>query len=103
MYAIVEHQGFQYRVTPDQVVRISKTPGDPGTTLTLDRVLFVHDGQTAKVGTPVVENAAVQAEVVGQGRGKKIVVGKFRRRKDYRRKKGHRQDYTEIRIRSIRG
>ena len=103
MYAIVEHQGFQYRVTPEQVVQISKTEGEPGSTLTLERVLFLHDGENAKVGAPVVENAAVEAEVVSHGRGKKIVVGKFKRRKDYRRKKGHRQDYTEIRIKAIRG
>ena len=103
MYAIVEHQGFQYRVTPDQVVQISKTVAEPGSTLTLDRVLFLHDGASAKVGAPIVEDAAVEAEVVSHGRGKKIIVGKFKRRKDYRRKKGHRQDYTEIRIKSIRG
>lgn len=103
MYAIVEHQGFQYRVAPDQVLQVSKTEGEPGSTLTLDRVLLLHDGTTAKVGAPVVVNAAVEAEVVSHGRGKKIIVGKFKRRKDYRRKNGHRQDYTEIRIKAIRG
>ena len=103
MYAIVEHQGFQYRVTPDQVLQVSLTDGDPGSKLTFDRVLFLHDGTNAKVGAPVVENASVEAEVVGHGRGKKVIVGKFKRRKDYRRKKGHRQDYTEVRIKAIRG
>ncbi len=103
MYAIVEHQGFQYRVTPDQVVQLSKTAGEPGDTVTLDRVLFLHDGTNATVGCPVVANAKVEAELVSHGRGKKVIVGKFKRRKDYRRKNGHRQDYTEVRIKSITG
>ena len=103
MYAIVECKGFQYRVEPDQVVRVPLIEGDPGSALTLDRVLLVNDGKETRVGTPVIEGAQVKAEVVGHGRGKKIIVGKFKRRKDYRRKKGHRQDYTEIKVQSITG
>lgn len=103
MYAIVECKGFQYRVEPDQIVRIPLTEADPGSAMTFDRVLLIHDGEATRVGTPVVDGAEVKAEVVGHGRGKKIIVGKYKRRKDYRRRKGHRQDYTEVRVQSIRG
>lgn len=103
MYAIVQCKGVQYRVVPDQVIQIPRTEAEPGSTLTLDQVLFVQDGTESRVGTPLVENATVEAEVLGHVRGKKVVVGKYKRRKDYRRKKGHRQDFTEVRIRSIAG
>ena len=103
MYAIVECSGQQYRVTPDQVVHIPKTDAEPGTTLTFDRVLFVHDGSNTQIGTPHVSGAAVKAEVLSHGRDKKVIVAKFKRRKDYRRKNGHRQHFTEVKITSIAG
>lgn len=103
MYAIVECKGFQYRVEPDQVLQIPLTDAEPGAKLTLDRVLLIGDGTSTKIGAPTVSGATVEAEVVRHGRGKKIIVGKFKKRKDFRRKKGHRQDFTEIRIGAIKG
>jgi large subunit ribosomal protein L21 len=103
VYAIVECLGFQYRVTPDMVLRIPRTELDPGSKVTLDRVLFFHDGTSVRIGAPIVDNAKVELSVIGHGRGKKIIVGKYKRRKDYRRRKGHRQDYTEVQVTSIVG
>lgn len=102
MFAIVECKGFQFRVAQADVIRIPLTEAEPGSKLSLDRVLLVADGANTKVGNPTVSGAKVEAEVVRHGRGKKVIVGKFKKRKDYRRKKGHRQDFTEIRIDSIR-
>ncbi|MFN8549680.1 MAG: 50S ribosomal protein L21 [Candidatus Eisenbacteria bacterium] len=105
MYAIVECKGFQYRVEPDQLLQIPLTDADPGAKLTLDRVLLIGGlagGDSTKVGAPTVAGATVEAEVIRHGRGKKIIVGKFKKRKDYRRKKGHRQDFTEIKIAAIK-
>lgn len=101
MFAVVQCKGFQYRVAPEDRVRIPLTEGEPGSTLVLDQVLLVRDGDALKIGTPVLAGARVEAEVVSHGRGKKIIVGKFKKRKGYRRRNGHRQDFTEIRIRSI--
>jgi large subunit ribosomal protein L21 len=101
VFAIVQCKGFQYRVEPEARVRIPLTEAEPGSTLVLDEVLMVRDGEAVKVGTPRVAGARVEAEVVRHGRGPKIIVGKFKRRKGYRRRNGHRQDYTEILIRSI--
>jgi len=103
VYAIVECSGIQYRVTPDEVVHIPKTDAEPGSTLTFDRVLFVQDGESTQIGTPIIDGWAVKAEVLSHGRDKKVIVGKFKRRKDYRRKKGHRQYFTEVKITSIAG
>jgi large subunit ribosomal protein L21 len=103
VFAIVHHKGFQYRVAPEEVVKLPLTEADPGSTLVLDRVLFVHDGDKVQVGAPVVKGASVEVEVLRHGRGPKIIVGKFKRRKGYRRRNGHRQDFTEVRVRSIRG
>jgi len=102
VFAIVQCKGFQYRVEPDARVRIPLTDGDPGSKLVLDQVLMVRDGEALKVGTPHLAGAKVEAEVVGHGRGPKILVGTYKRRKGYRRRNGHRQDYTEILIRSIK-
>lgn len=102
MFAIVQCKGFQYRVEPDTRVKIPLTEADPGSKLVLDQVLMVRDGEALKVGTPHLAGATVEAEIVGHGRGPKILVGKYKRRKGYRRRNGHRQDYTEILIRSIK-
>lgn len=101
MFAIVQCKGFQYRVTPEERVQIPLTAAEPGSTLVLDEVLMIGTGDAMRVGTPFVAGAKVEAEVVRHGRGPKIIVGKFKRRKGYRRRNGHRQDFTEIRIRSI--
>jgi len=101
VFAIVHCKGFQYRVSPEESVRIPRTEAEPGSTLVLDRVLMVRDGDALKIGSPVLEGARVEAEVLRHGRGPKILVGKYKRRKGFRVRNGHRQDFTEIRIRSI--
>ncbi len=102
MFAIVQCKGFQYRVAPEDTVRIPLTEAEPGSTMVLDRVLLYRDGEETKVGTPVLEGAQVEAEVLRHARGPKIIVGKYKRRKGFRKRNGHRQDFTEILIRSIR-
>lgn len=102
VYAVVHWKGFQYKVSPEETLHVPLTEAAPGSTLVLGDVLLVHDGTNLKVGTPHVSGAKVEAEVLRHGRGAKIIVGKFKRRKGHRVRKGHRQDYTEIRIRSIK-
>jgi large subunit ribosomal protein L21 len=100
MYAVIKTGGKQYRVAEGQNLLVEKLPGQRGDKVTLDQVLFVG-GDSPKIGQPLVTGAKVSAEIVDQGRGKKIVVFKFRRRKNYRRKNGHRQPYTELKITGI--
>ncbi len=100
MYAVIKTGGKQYRVSEGQLLRVEKLSGDAGAKVTFNEVLFVG-GDTPKIGQPLVQGATVSAEITGQGRGKKIVVFKFRRRKNYRRKAGHRQPYTELKITGI--
>ena len=102
MYAIVETGGKQYRVSEGDVVRIEKKEGEPGEEILLDKILLVGSGEEGvRVGTPFLEDVRVRAEILAQRRGRKIVVFKFKRRKDYRKKQGHRQDYTGVRIKAI--
>ncbi|HZJ81888.1 MAG TPA: 50S ribosomal protein L21 [Guyparkeria sp.] len=101
MYAVVVTGGKQYRVEQGSKVRVEKLPGEAGGTVTLDRVLMVGDGSDIKVGTPTVDGASVTAEIVGQGRGKKVEIIKFRRRKHHMKRQGHRQAYTELKITGI--
>jgi len=101
--AIIRTGGKQYRVEVGTVVRVEKLEAEVGTTIDIDDVLLVGRGDDVKVGTPTVEGAKVSAEVTGQGLGKKIIVYKFRRRKNYRRKRGHRQRYTELKVTGITG
>jgi len=103
MYAVVKIKNQQYRVSPETTVQVPLLEGEEGTKLTFDEVLMLTDGDDVKVGTPTVEGASVAAEIVGHGRSRKIVVFKKKRRKNYRRKTGHRQAYTEIRITGITG
>ena len=101
MYAIIESGGKQYRVEPGAVVALERIPGDVGTQVELDRVLLTSDGTTVKVGRPTLSGAKVISEIVAQTRGEKIDVFKFKRRKKYRRKTGHRQELTRVRISEI--
>jgi large subunit ribosomal protein L21 len=101
VYAIVQTGGRQFRVAPDETVRIPKIEAGVGQELTLDQVLLVQGETGVKLGRPTVEGAKVLAEVVGQGREEKIIVFHKRRRKRYQKKNGHRQPFTEIRVRSI--
>lgn len=101
MYAIIESGGKQYRVEPGVVVALERLPGEVGSQVELDRVLLVSDGSTIKVGQPTVAGARVISQIVAHTRGKKIDVFKFKRRKKYRRKTGHRQNLTEVRVAEI--
>ncbi len=101
MYAVVETGGKQYRVSDGDKFRVEKLSGEVGEEITLDRVLLVSDGEKVQMGSPLVAGASVKAEVVSHGRGRKLVVFKKRRRKGYKRKAGHRQDYTELAVKEI--
>jgi large subunit ribosomal protein L21 len=103
MYAVIQTGGKQYRVATGDRLRVEKLPGDRGATLTFDNILMVGGEGAARVGTPTVAGVKVTAEVVAQDRAKKIIVFKFKRRKNYRRKHGHRQSYTELKITGIEG
>ena len=100
MYAVIRTGGKQYRVSEGQTLRVEKLPGGAGDKLTFGEVLLVG-GDTPKIGQPLVSGASVQAEIKAQDKGPKIVIFKFRRRKNYRRKTGHRQPYTELKITGI--
>ncbi len=101
MYAIVETGGKQYRVSEGQTLRVDRIEAEEGSELTLEQVLMVG-GEKVAVGTPYVKGAAVKARVVRHGRARKVVVFKMKRRKNYRRKRGHRQHFTELRILEVR-
>ena len=100
-YAIVDIGGCQCKVSPDEVVRVPKLSHEVGSEVSFDRVMFLSDGKNVHVGAPYVEGKTVQAEVVRHGRDGKIIVFKKKRRKDYRRTNGHRQEFTEIRIKAL--
>ena len=101
MYAVFQTGGKQFRAEPGGRIRIPSLDAEPGETITFDEVLLASDGDDVSVGTPVVDGASVKAEVVRHGRDDKIIVFKRKRRKKYRRKKGHRQKFTEIRVDEI--
>lgn len=101
MYAVIASGGKQHRVTEGEVLRLEKIEAETGSTISFDQVLMVADGDDVKVGTPVVSGASVTAEVVSHGRGDKVTIIKFRRRKHSMKRQGHRQWYTEVRIGSI--
>ncbi len=101
MYAIFKTGGKQFRAEPGRTVRIPSVTAEPGTKLTFDEVLLGSDGEHVKAGTPVITGASVTGEIVRHGRDKKIIVFKFKRRKGYARKQGHRQGFTEVRIDSV--
>ena len=103
MYAVVRSGGKQYRVSPGGSVRVEKLSGEVGSSITLDEVLMIGGEGDVKIGAPTVDGASVSGTIVAQGRGPKIRVFKMKRRKGYRRKTGHRQKYTEIRVESIEG
>ena len=101
MFAIVKTGGKQYRVAPGDILRVERLPGERGDEILLDEVLLVADGDTIQVGQPLVEGARVVGEILRQGRAKKIIVFKKKRRKKFRRKQGHRQSYTAFQVREI--
>ena len=101
MHAIIETGGKQYKVAEGETLFIEKLPVEAGEAVTFDKVLAVIDGDNVTVGTPVVEGAKVDASVVKNGKGKKIIVFKYKPKKGYRRKQGHRQPYTKVTIGKI--
>jgi large subunit ribosomal protein L21 len=100
MYAVIRTGGKQYRVSEGETLRIEKLAGDVGSTITFGEVLMLG-GATVSIGKPLVKGAQVSAQITAQDRGKKIIVFKMRRRKNYRRKNGHRQWFTEVKITGI--
>jgi large subunit ribosomal protein L21 len=103
MYAVIKTGGKQYRVAEGDVLRVEKLTADVGASIDFERVLMVADGDNVSIGAPFIEGGKVTATVKSHGRGEKIKIIKFRRRKHYRRQMGHRQDYTEVQITGITG
>ena len=101
MYAIIDDHGRQYTVRKGDLVDIDLEDAAEQQSITFDRVLMVRDDSGMKIGTPTVSGAKVIATVVGDIKGKKLIIRKYRKRKNYRRKQGHRQHYTRVRIESI--
>ena len=101
MFAIVKTGGKQYRVGPGDQIVVERIAGDVGAEVALDQVLAFSDGETNAVGTPTIANVSVRAKIVQQPRGTKVLVFKKKRRKNYRRKRGHRQELTVLRIEEI--
>ena len=102
MYAVIATGGKQYKVTKGEVLRVEKLDGEEGSTVKLDQVLMVADGDKVSVGTPILDKASVTAKIKEQGRGDKVEIIKFRRRKHSRKQMGHRQSYTEIEVTEIK-
>jgi large subunit ribosomal protein L21 len=102
MYAIVSTGGKQYKVSEGETIRVEKITGEIGAPVSFDRVLMFSDGEKVKVGQPTLTNVAVTGHIVEQGKAKKIIVFKQKRRKRYRRKRGHRQQYTALKIDNIK-
>jgi large subunit ribosomal protein L21 len=102
MYAVIASGGKQYRVAEGETLRVEKLAGTAGTKVTLQPLLFADDAGKVEVGRPTVSGVTVEAEIVEQGLGKKIIIFKYKRRKSYRRKQGHRQPFTSLKITSIR-
>lgn len=101
MYAIVRDRGMQYRVEPGQTVQVDLLNAEPGSEIELHEVLLVGQDAEIKVGTPLVSGALVRAQVLGDIKGKKIIVFRYRNKKRYRRRTGHRQRYTQLKIHEI--
>jgi large subunit ribosomal protein L21 len=100
-FAIVETGGKQYRVSPGQKLKVEKLAAEVGSALSLDKVLLVSDGEDVKVGTPYLEGVKVEAKVLSQGRHDKLIVFKYHSKTRYKKKKGHRQHYTELEVVSV--
>lgn len=103
MYAVIESGGKQHRVEPGEVLQLEKLDIAEGGTVDFDRVMMIGDGEDVQIGTPYVEGGKVTAEVLSHGHGEKVTIIKMRRRKHYQRKAGHRQAFTEVKIKEISG
>ncbi len=102
MYAVIESGGKQHRVGEGEVLRLEKLDLEVGATVTFDKVLMAGEGAEVKIGRPYIDGGAVEAEVLQQGRGEKIRIVKFNRRKHHRKQMGHRQRFTEVKITGIK-
>ena len=103
MYAVVKTGGKQYKVAQGEYLKVEKLEGNEGDTVELNDVLMIADGDNLKIGTPLLDGGKVTATIKSHGRGKKVEIMKFRRRKHHQKKTGHRQYYTEIEITAING
>ncbi len=103
MYAVVSSGGKQYRVEEGEIFRVEKIPGEVGSPVSFDKVLMFSDGENVEIGQPVLGDVAVRGCIVEQSKAKKVLVFKYKKRKRYRRKQGHRQQYTAVRIEAIEG
>jgi large subunit ribosomal protein L21 len=101
MYAVIKSGGKQYRVSEGDFLKVEKIVGDKGDTVTFDEILMVSKEGAVKIGTPLVEGAKVIGEIMDQDRGPKVFIFKMKRRKGYRKKTGHRQDLTGLKIKEI--
>lgn len=102
MYAVIKTGGKQYKVAPGDLLRVEKLDAKKGDAVEISEVLMVADGDKLNVGKPTVANAKVTAEVMGEGRGEKLLIFKHRRRKGFRKTIGHRQDFTTIKVKEIK-
>ena len=103
MYAVIKTGGKQYRVCAGQKLKVEQIPADVGAEVILDQVLMVGEGESVRLGQPILSGASVKATVVSHGRGEKVKIFKMRRRKHYQKHQGHRQGYTELKIDAIVG
>jgi large subunit ribosomal protein L21 len=103
MYAVIKTGGKQYKVAPGEKLKVEQIPADVGAEVILDQVLLVGEGESVRLGQPIVVGATVKATVVSHGRGEKVKIFKMRRRKHYQKHQGHRQNYTELKIEAIVG
>jgi large subunit ribosomal protein L21 len=103
MYAVVKTGGKQYRVSEGDTIQVEKLDGAPGDKVVLDQVLLLRKDEALRLGTPMVVGARVEAEILDQGKGPKIIVYRYKRRKMYRKKTGHRQPLTSLRVTGIQG
>jgi len=102
MYAIVDSGGKQYKVKEGDILKVEKLAGEVGDTVSFDKILMFSDDEDVNIGTPLLEDVTVNGHIVEQGKAKKIIVFKYKRRKRYRRKQGHRQQFTAVKIDSIK-
>jgi len=101
MYAVVSSGGKQYKVHEGEILRVEKISGNIGDKVSFDKILMYSDGENVRIGRPVLDDVTVRGQIVEHGKNKKIIVFKYKRRKRYRRKQGHRQQYTAIKIENI--
>ena len=101
MYAVIQTGGKQYKVAPGDQIQVEKIPGDPGQEILFDKVLLASDGESIKVGKPYLEATKVVGRIIRQDKARKILVFKYKRRKNYKRKKGHRQYISLVKIEKI--